>query len=228
MSDRKQAEIENPHLTKEPTVFGSPLDSASLAVLAVHGRGQSPEYMRGLAERIDIDDIGYLALEADGGSWYPEGFLLPLEANQPYLDHAVEAVLHHLRRLIASGRPLEEIVVFGFSQGACLLSEVLLRTGMRPAAALLHTGGYPGPEEREAPLAEDAFAGMSAYFACSRADAWVPLHRAEATATAFAAAGASVKFDTYDGGVHEVNDDSIHQIRKLLLNLSCAGEGRAT
>ncbi len=213
------SQAENPHLTKEPTVFGAPLDSAPLVVLAVHGRGQSPDYMRDLAERIGIDDLGYLALEADGASWYPEGFLLPLEANQPHLDHAVEAVLHHLRHLIASGRSLEEIVVFGFSQGACLLSEVLLRTGKRPAAALLHTGGYPGPEEREVALAEDTFAGMNAYFACAQEDAWVPLHRAEATATAFAAAGALVKFDTYDSSVHEVNDDSIRQMRKLLLKL---------
>lgn len=219
MNENTSAGTANPHLVKEPTAFGAPLDSAPLVVLAVHGRGQSPEYMRGLAERIGIDEIGYLALEADGGSWYPEGFLLPLEANQPHLDHAVETVLHHLQELISSGRPFEQIVVFGFSQGACLLSEVLLRTGMRPAAALLHTGGYPGPEEREASPPDDAFAGMHAYFACSQEDAWVPLDRAEATATAFAAAGASVKFDTYDGGVHEVNDDSIVQMRKMLLKL---------
>ena len=86
-------------------------------------------------------------------------------------------------------------------------------------SALLHTGGYPGPEEREVALAEDTFAGMNAYFACAQEDAWVPLHRAEATATAFAAAGALVKFDTYDSSVHEVNDDSIRQMRKLLLKL---------
>lgn len=220
MNDSKQVDVENLHLAKVPAVFGASSETASKIVLAVHGRGQSPEYMRDLADRIDIDDLGYVALEADAGSWYPEGFLQPLRDNQPRFGHAVEAVLLHLREIVASGRPLEEIIVFGFSQGACLLSEVLLRTGIRPAAALLHTGGYLGPEEHDWSLANDTFQGMSAYFACSREDTWVPLHRAEATARAFENAGASVQFDTYDGSQHEVNDDSIGQFRKLLHRLS--------
>lgn len=212
--------MSNPHVRQPAVLFGAPIADASLVVLAVHGRGQSPDFMRELALRIGRDDVAYVAPAAADGSWYPTGFLSPIADNEPSLGHALEAVQMQLDALLSDGISGERIVLLGFSQGACLLSDFILRTGARVAAALLHTGGYIGPDERTWPLAPDALADLRVLLQCARDDDWVPLHRVVATASALTAAGASVQLDVYDAEEHHINDDAVAGMRRLLRELA--------
>lgn len=215
--------LPNPHLAQEPTLQGAPPEAAGLTVYAVHGRGQSPTFMAELADRIGLSNVAYLFPAANNSSWYPAGFMEPFDQNQPNLDHALEAVGHHLERLAGQGIAKEKVVLLGFSQGACLLSEFLLRNQHRYAAVVLHTGGYLGPEEHGWPE-NGGLDGVPVLMASSAKDTWVPLPRIEATATALTKAGAAVELHTYDDTEHHINDDSVARIRKLLASLLTSKE----
>jgi phospholipase/carboxylesterase len=203
----------NPHLATPVSHHGVAVEDAAIVVLAVHGRGQSAQYMAALAERVGLDGVAWVLPNASDNTWYPEGFLRPHEENQPRLGQALEAVGSHFGEL--SGGPTP-VVLFGFSQGACLLSEYLLTEQPRCAGAILHTGGYLGPDEREWPDRGGVLADLPVLMATAEKDEWVPLHRVEATARAFAMLGARVECDIYDDTEHHVNDNAVTRIRKFL------------
>ena len=215
----------NPHLSQDPLWYG-PSD-ASLVVYAVHGRGQSPDFMKDVADRVDLPDLAWVLPAAHNKSWYPQSFLAPVEENQPALDDALDAVRTHMDVLLNQAGP--PVGVLGFSQGACLLSEYLLQDRPRLAGAVLHTGGYLGPSERDWEVAPDpGLAGLSVELLTAQDDDWVPLHRVEATALAFRSLGASVELTSYDDPEHHVNDDSIRRIRRYLSHRTALSAGQGS
>ena len=136
----------NPHLQHAPEHVGPSPDDALVVVVAVHGRGQSPQYLREhLVERLDDPDICWLLPAAHDHVWYPAGFMAPAADNQPGIDHSLEAI--DRIALSLAHRPDERIVWAGFSQGACLVSEWVARHPRRWGALLAFTGGRLGPEE---------------------------------------------------------------------------------
>lgn len=205
----------NPHLMREPLWYGPSVEDASLVVYAVHGRDQDPGYMMQVADRVDLPDVAWVLPAAHNRSWYPVGFLAPIEENQPALDDALQTVRTQLGTLMDQERP--PLAVLGFSQGACLLSEYLLREQPHLAGAVLHTGGYLGPSEREWSAGPELnLAGLAVELLSAREDAWVPLHRVEATRRAFSSLGAAVELTVYDDTQHHLNEDSIRRIRRYL------------
>lgn len=116
------------------------------------------------------------------------------------------------------------MVVLGFSQGACLLAEHLLRTRPTVDAIILHTGGYLGPQPRSFP-ARPRFASTETLIFTARADPWVPLHRSEDTAQAFRDAGARVDFHIYEDTEHHINEDATQRIRELLSQIAASRPG---
>ena len=215
----------NPHLSREPLWYGPPVGDAALVVYAVHGRGQAPDFMMEVADRVGLPDVAWVLPAAHNHSWYPQGFLAPLEENQPELGDALAAVRTHLDVLLGQTGP--PVGVLGFSQGACLLSEYLLQDRPRLAGAVLHTGGYLGPSEREWDVALDpGLAGLAVELFTAQDDDWVPLHRVEATALAFRSLGASVELTSYDDPEHHLNDDSIRRIRRYLSHRTAWAAGQ--
>ena len=211
----------NPHLMHEPLWYGTPPEDAALVVYAVHGRGQSPAFMAQVADRVDMPEVAWVLPAAHNQSWYPESFLAPIKENQPALDDALQTVRTQLGSLMDQDGP--PVVVLGFSQGACLLSEYLLRDQPHLAGAFLHTGGYLGSSEREWGLSSPSqvsspsnLSGLTVELCTAREDAWVPLHRVEATGRAFLSLGAAVELTVYDDSEHHLNDDSIQRIRRYL------------
>ena len=216
----------NPHLRHEPSWYGPPLEEAALVVYAVHGRGQTPAYMAQVADRVDLPEVAWVLPAAHNQSWYPQSFLAPIEENQPALDDALETVRRQLGILLGQDGP--PVGVLGFSQGACLLSEYLLQDQPHVAGAVLHTGGYLGPSEREwalSPEPKPGLVGLSVQLFTAREDAWVPLDRVEATSLAFRSLGATAALTSYDDPEHHLNDDSIRRIRSYLRGLSRLSRG---
>ncbi|GCE44367.1 phospholipase/carboxylesterase [Rhodococcus wratislaviensis] len=206
----------NPHLNTEPLQHGvDDLVHAPLVIYAVHGRGQQPQFMAEVADRIGMNGAGYVLPRAESASWYPESFLKPLAENEPSLSHALDAVDTHLSRLAAQGVPPERTVLLGFSQGACLLAEYLLRSGRCYAGAALLTGGYLGPDEKSWATGPGAFDGMPVLLTTSARDTWVPLARVHATTESFVELGASVRLHVDDDPEHHINDDVVSHIRRL-------------
>jgi predicted esterase len=194
---------------------GPALAEARAVCVLLHGRGRSPEDVLGLAERIALDDVAFVAPAAAEHSWWPGSFLAPFAENEPWLSSAlgaVDALLHSLEV------DLSRVVLGGFSQGACLAAEYALRHPAPFAGVLLYTGGFCGPAGTPAPQV-DAFEGTPVYLGTSDPDGWVPVWRVRETAAAFSQLGATVQLDVFEGMDHLVNDQEIAAGRALLQRL---------
>ena len=208
---RKSALVDNAHLRAAVTTAGPPVAEARACAVVVHGRDQDPEYMLAVLDRVGVDDVAYLLPRAAGRTWYPGRFTEDESANQPFLDHALDAV----DAAVASGPGPERTVLVGFSQGACLLTELLLRRPRPFTGAALLTGGFFGPAGT-APGPGGSLAGVPVVLASSRFDGWVPIDRVEETAAVFRARGADVTLHVSDEREHLVDDDAVALTRGLL------------
>lgn len=197
---------------------GAEPEQARLVVYGVHGRTQSPQFFIDLAQRIGVEGICWWLPSAAGHSWYPGKFMEPFESNQPQLGQALAVVEDQLWKLLATrdddGAP---VVVFGFSQGACLLAEYLLTVQPAVDGALLHTGGYLGPRPRSFDAAsEPGLSGSAIELFCADEDPWVPLHRVKDTAAAFEGLTTVTTLSVYRDEEHHITEDAVARIREYL------------
>lgn len=200
------------------TVWGAPVASAHLAVLAVHGRGQSPDFMRALFARGDFGGVRFFAPAAHDSSWYPHPFLGDIESNEPARTTSLGQLLTAIDAIRAQGFSDDRIVLAGFSQGACLVSELLLHEPRTYAAAIILTGGYLGPVTRD-PLPGEPLQGMPVLLRSVEGDPWVPPLRVREMADILGAAGATVDLRIEPGSEHIVSDASVADMTDLLARL---------
>lgn len=194
---------------------GASRKDARLAVLTIHGRGRTPEEMAALGDALALDGIRCYSPEAPGGSWYPGRFMEPFEANQPALDEARAELDRIVERLVMDGFPVDRIVIAGFSQGACLAADLLLRHPANYAAALIFTGGLIGPPGtvwRSAGRLD----GVPVLVTGGDLDEWVPSGRVRETAEVLSDLGAAVEAVIYADRPHILCDDEIARARVLL------------
>jgi len=197
----------NPHLAAPPVTVGPPVADAPRVAVVVHGRDQDPEYMlEHLVARLDAPDVAFVLPVAAERSWYPARYFDPRDANEPWLGHALAAV----EAAIGDVDP-ERVVLAGFSQGACLVADLLARTPRRFAGAAILTGALIGPHPEVAGLD-----GVPVFLESSRYDEWVALADVEATATALEAAGARVELQVSDDREHRIRDAAVAGVRALL------------
>ncbi len=168
-----------------------PAEAGAVAILA-HGRGGSPEDMARLAAAFEAPEVAYLMPGAPGNTWYPQSFMAPFEANEPWLSRSLANHARLIEGVIADGVPPERIVLGGFSQGACLTAETLVRAPRRYGAALIFTGGLIGPPGTVWPV-EPALAGTPVYLSGSEIDPHVPPSRARETERVLGESGAVVE-----------------------------------
>lgn len=208
--------MSNPHLSTATVRVGADLESCRVAVVAVHGRNQTADYMlENVVARIPSEGVAWVLPQADENSWYPLGFLAPLEDNQPRLDHALEALSSVQQLLESSGVPPERIVWLGFSQGACMVTEWVARHPARWGGLVAFTGGYIGPSGTQRTV-EGNYAGMPAYFGVGSEDEWVPVGRVNESAALYAEHGAAVAFEIFPGRPHEISDPEIVAAHRII------------
>lgn len=194
---------------------GAARENARLAAILIHGRGRPPEEMAGIGETLNVGGVRFYCPEASGHSWYPGRFLEPVENNQPALDEALASIGRLIDRLHSEGFADERIVLGGFSQGACLASEVFVRRPAPYAAALLLTGGLIGPPGTDW-TPPSAIPAVPVLLTGGEIDEWVPAWRTRETGEALASFGASVETVIYPDRPHVVSDDEIVRARTLL------------
>jgi predicted esterase len=184
----------------------------------VHGRGAAPEDILGIAPLLEAPDVTFLAPAAAGNTWYPFGFMSPIEKNEPGISSAISVVHDLVDQCIAAGTSTERIVLLGFSQGACLACTAAQRRPARYGGVIVCSGGLIGPPgtrwNDSGPLA-----GTPAFLGCSDRDAHIPEERVRASAAVFERMGAEVTLRIYPGMGHLVNDDEIDFTRNLLRTL---------
>ncbi len=212
----------NPHLATEPLLAGADLGAARMVGVLLHGRDQDVDVMLDVARRLDLADVAYVLPRAAGRSWYPGRYFDPPAAHAPYIEWALDACDEAVRIASSAGRG-EQVVLAGFSQGACVVAEWIAR-GLRPplAGAAVLTGALLGDaRSRREPSRMD---GLPVLIAISRHDEWVAFADAEATARAFTQAGADVTFAAYEDRVHHVSDAAVDALRPLFRRQGAGGE----
>jgi len=190
----------------------------------VHGRDRDTSDMLAIADRLDLPDVAYLAPGAFENSWYPNRFMQPLVSNQPRLDQALERLDTLMAGLMHDRVDSSRIVLLGFSQGACLVSEYAVRNARRYGGIIALTGGLIGPPGTQWNY-PGSFRGTPAFLGTSDADEWVPVARVQETAGVMQRMGAAVELVVYPGMEHVVNDDEIVRARNLIKRaLDAAGK----
>ena len=199
--------------------WGAPAERADVAVLTVHGRGQHPDFMRAVSERFGATPVRFYAPRAQQQSWYPQSFLAPLAQNQPVLDRSLEMLDSCLDTVTERGFPAERVVLWGFSQGACLLAHHLCTKPQCYAGVLLFTGGYLGPEQLPRPAGEP-LRGMSTVLRSRHDDPWVPPHRVAETALLLNSMGSLLDLRIEAGEEHVITDEACRTATNLLRTCS--------
>jgi predicted esterase len=188
---------------------------ARLAVILVHGRGDSAAGILGLAAEFDMDDIAWIAPQAAGHTWYPYSFLAPMPQNEPGLSSALQRLGELVQTLADEGVSPERLVLMGFSQGACLAQEFAARHARRYHAIVGLSGGLIGPPGTPRDY-QGTFEGTPVFLGCSDVDPHIPEVRVRESAEVFSRMGADVDARIYPGMGHTVNSDELTAVTALL------------
>ncbi|HEY4010228.1 MAG TPA: dienelactone hydrolase family protein [Acidobacteriaceae bacterium] len=205
----------DPHADREVHSTGVPLKEAKGAVVLLHGRGGSAEDILSLAGPLYAEGVAYLAPQAAGYTWYPNSFLAPREANEPFLSSALAKIGSVVASIEAAGISRDRIAIAGFSQGACLATEFVASNAARYAGVIAFTGGLIGPPDADLHH-EGSLAGTPALFLSGDPDPHVPWQRVQASAAELERMGAVVMARRYPGRPHTITADELHLARTLI------------
>ena len=211
-----------PHANQPIVHAGAPIEHADGVMIMVHGRNAAPEKILPLRDRIDRPGFACLAPTAAGGAWYPFSFLKPREENEPGLSSALGVIESIVTDVMARGIPSHKIALLGFSQGACLASEFVLRHPRRYGGLLALSGGVLGPPGTAWDDVMASFDGMPVFLGCSDIDGHVPKERVIESEAVFTRLGARVRRTLYPGMGHLVNDDEIAEVQAVLDGIAAA------
>ena len=190
-------------------------------MVMVHGRGATAESILELREEWGYPELAYVAPQAAGFSWYPDRFLAPLAANEPWLSSALGRLGETLEELSAAGIPSERTILLGFSQGACLASEFAARNPRRYGGIAGLSGALIGPPDEPRELA-GSLAGTPVFLGCSDRDPHIPRASVDQTAERLRGIGAEVTERIYPGLGHTVNGDEVEQVRRMIARMIAA------
>jgi predicted esterase len=215
------ADLSALHDATRVLVAGAPLAHARAVTILLHGRGGSADDIASLATVLATDGLTFLVPEATGHTWYPQRFLAPLTANEPWLGSALGVVATLVARATAAGVAPARIAIAGFSQGACLALEFVARTPTRYGAAIAFSGGLIGPpDEPRPPVPAGSLAGTPVFLGCGDQDGHIPVASVEASAAVLRGLGGNVHMRIYPGMGHTINQDEIAAARALLSALA--------
>ncbi len=221
----RQITNQDPHGEARVVLAGTPLDRASGALIAVHGRGADAEDIVALAREIAPEGIAIVAPQAAGNTWYPHRFMEPIERNEPYLSSALKRIGDLVDDLSEAGISPDRIAVMGFSQGACLVLEAVARNARRYAGVIGFSGGLIGPPGTRFAY-PGSLAGTPVFLGCSDIDSHIPETRVRESAAALELLGGNVEARIYPGMGHTVNRDELEAARTLLGNALASPEVR--
>lgn len=201
--------------------IGENIVDATVAVILLHGRGGSAQSMVPLANTINPGGVFFLIPQAANNTWYPNTAFGPTEMNEPDLSSALSKVGLLVDEVKQKGISENRILFGGFSQGACLASEYVVRNPGKYGGLFVLSGALIGP--RGQPRNDPGyFDHMPVFIGASDVDPWVSYDLVSQTAHVFERMGANLDFRTYPGMDHTVNQDEIEAVKTLIRNVRIA------
>ncbi len=195
--------------------MGTNVDDAKVVVILLHGRGADTDSMIPLARELEMEGVHFIIPQAASNRWYPQSAFGPIEDNEPDLSFALERVDTLVQQMLNTGFLNRQIVLGGFSQGACLASEYAARNAQRYGGLFVLSGALIGPPgtPHDYPGTLD---GTPVFIGASDVDPWIPDEATNETANAFEKMNAVVDFRVYPGMAHTVNQEEIDAVRFML------------
>lgn len=199
------------HQTNNYFQTGVALEKAKTVIIATHGRGGSPEGIASLAEMFADETTCIIAPRATNHTWYPYSFMAPRANNEPWLSSAVSAV-QDIITMVEQHVDSSNIILLGFSQGACLTSEVAALNAKKYKRIIIFTGGVIG-DKFEPNVYSGDFQGTPVYISNSDNDPHVPLTRTEETIALYKNLGAKVTSHIFPNRPHTVTKEEIEEAK---------------
>ena len=141
----------------------------------------------------------------------------PIASNEPFLSQAVEECAKAVDEASEAGSlPPARIVIGGFSQGACIALEYVLRHPGRCGTLIVFTGALMDSASRAWNTSTRPLAGLRALITGSDVDDWVPERYVREAAHLLLDLGADVRLRIYPGRPHAVCDDEVAEARSLI------------
>ncbi len=186
---------------------------ARVTVIALHGRDQTADFMvEHIVSPLARTDIAWLLPQAAAGSWYPDRADTGSPANTAATDLALDQLAQLEAQLEQTSR---QLVILGFSQGACLACEYVARAGRPYGALVALTGSLMGSAPARFDV-QPGLAQMPVLLAAGDADPWISSERLEATARAFERAGADVTIHITKDADHRIRVTEVAAVGELL------------
>lgn len=187
-------------------------------MIMIHGRGARAEDILTLVPQFSQSGFAFFAPQAANNTWYPNRFLEPIAANEPWLSSALAVVEAVFARVSAAGISPQRTMLLGFSQGACLALEYAARHAKRYGGLVGLSGALIGPDDtpRDYP---GSLAGTPVFLGCSDVDFHVSKERVLDTAQVLERLGGKVTTRLYPNLDHTVNPDEIEFVNAMMENL---------
>lgn len=195
--------------------IGDSLADAERIVILLHGRGASAESMTGLARALHRKGTRFMIPQAYQNRWYPQTAFGPLEPNEPDLSSALSVIDALISDRMSEGFRGEQVILGGFSQGACLAAEYLARNPARYGGLFVLSGALIGPPDEDREPAGD-LDGTPVFVGGSDVDPWVKVDLFRKTERLFSLLRAAVELEIYPGMGHIINQEEISRVRKLI------------
>ena len=208
-----------PHAGQPIVSAGTPLGEGPAVVIMVHGRNAAPANILDLVPKLNRPAFSYVAPAAAGNTWYPHSFLTEISKNEPALSSGLAVLEGVMADLVARGIRKDHIVLLGFSQGACLAAEFVVRHADRYGGLIVFSGGLIGPPGTAWDCG-GSLGGTPVFLGCSAVDAHIPQSRVDESALVFERMEAQVTKRIYPGMGHLVNDDEIAVAQTMMDRIS--------
>lgn len=207
--------IAGPHQGQTVLATGKPLELARAAMVLVHGRGATAQSILSLVGELEHPDVAYLAPQAAGNTWYPYSFLAPISRNEPGLSSALAVIDELFDRLSQVGVPPQQVILLGFSQGACLALEYAARHARRFGGVVGLSGGLIGPDGTPRAYS-GSLSGTPVFLGCSDIDSHIPKERVHHSADVLRQLGGDVTARLYPNLGHTINEDELAFVQEML------------
>jgi phospholipase/carboxylesterase len=217
---RKQSEkLPLVHQGQSLLVTGESIENAQAAMIMIHGRGATAENILSLANELDQTGFTFLAPQAANYTWYPYGFMAPIEDNEPEISSALQVIDDIFQNLESKGIPPERTILFGFSQGACLATEYAAQNAKRFGGLIGLSGGLIGPEGTSRDYS-GSLENTPVFLGCSDIDPHIPKERVEETTRILEELNGEVTHQFYPNMGHTINQDEIEHVKNFMKKLT--------
>lgn len=212
------SKIIEPHKNQPVLQSGAAKNEAKAVMIMLHGRGATAESILSFADKFVFPNVTYLAPQAKVNTWYPYRFIEPREKNEPGITSGLQLIESIISQLNQKGFSTEKIILFGFSQGACLALEYAARNPHKYGGIIGLSGGLIGDKLNYSNYT-GSFHQTHVFLGCSEIDFHIPIERVKETTKIFKLLNASVIEKIYPGMDHTINEEEIEIVSGMIKNV---------